>query len=139
MSEVTRPAAPSGLGNAGKKLWAVIVDDLPADMEFDARELEILRVGCKQADLVAQLETAIKKDGVMITGAAGQRRLNAATTELRQSRVALVRMLGELGIPADLAQPPETASSKRGRRAAEARWGRAEIHGSGQGRLGDAT
>lgn len=114
---------PSELGNAGRRLWRTIVEDIPEDVEFDARELETLRTACRQADLVAQLETAVKKDGVMIAGAKGQRRLNAAATELRQSRIALVRILGDLGIPEDVATAPETASSRRARRAAQSRWG----------------
>ena len=65
-------------------------------MEVDERELAILTLACRQADTVASLEAAVKRDGVMIPGAKGQRRLNATVTELRNGRLALTKLLGEL-------------------------------------------
>lgn len=67
------------------------------------------------------LERAVAADGVMIDGAAGQRRLNAAVTELRQGRIALARLLGELDVPSDEGKPV-SAASQRASRAAAARW-----------------
>jgi phage terminase small subunit len=133
-----RPRAPKGLGNTGRSTWRQILDDLDPELEFDARELAILRTACRQADLVTQLEQAVKKDGVMIQGAAGQRRLNATVTELRQSRLAFARLLGELGIPVDSGKP-ETAASQRARRAAHAKWGTQPGQPAEQGRLRSAT
>lgn len=98
---------PSKLGAAGKALWHDIADDMPDGLEFDQRELAVLATAARQADTIASLERAIKRDGVMIVGAAGQRRLNAAVTELRQGRVALARLLGELKVE------PETGGKPR--------------------------
>lgn len=116
-----RPAPPPGLASAGKRLWRAIVGDLAAGLELDERELAILAAAGRQADAVAALERSIARDGHMLRGAAGQRRLNAAVTEARQGRVALARLLGELDL-ADAAQAPQTASSQRARKAANVRW-----------------
>lgn len=132
-----RYPAPTELANAGRRLWIAIVADVPEDVEFDARELAILHTACRQADMVAQLETALKKDGVVVAGASGQRRLNGTVTELRQSRLALARLLGELGLPDEIAQP-ETAATRRARRAAESRWRTPPTLGADQGVLGNA-
>jgi P27 family predicted phage terminase small subunit len=113
--------APPGLRAAGKRLWRDIHHALPDDGELDERELAILAAACRQADDVAALEEAIAADGVMVAGAQGQTRLNAAVTECRQARLAVARLLGEL----DLSDPdaePRTARSRRARRAADARW-----------------
>jgi hypothetical protein len=123
MSKGKGPAVPSGLGNAGRRLWTAILGDLDDDYEFDQREMAILATACRQADTVASLERAVKADGVTIPGAAGQRRLNAAVTELRQGRIALARLLGDLDLPSE-ADKPTSAASRRASHAAQTRWTR---------------
>ena len=120
MTDHTPPTPPEGLAAAGRRLWVSILADLPSEMELEARELVVLEAACRQADAVAVLERAVKRDGVMVKGASGQRRLNGAVSEVRQGRIALARLLGDLDLPAE--QAPQTASSKRARRAAQTRW-----------------
>lgn len=122
MTELRHPA-PKGLGGAGRGLWSRIVGDLHDEAEFDARELELLRNACRQKDTESQLENAIKKDGVMLVGAQGQRKYNSAVTELRQCRLAISRMLGELGLEDEIGMQAQTAMSRRASRAANVRWG----------------
>lgn len=122
-----RPAsAPSGLGNTGRALWRSIHGALPTDaedaMEFDERELAILRQACRQADDIASLEGALKAAGVTVRGSKGQPRLNPIVTELRMARIALARLLGELDIPGGVAEQPATARSRRAQHAASVRW-----------------
>ena len=57
----------------------------------------------------------------MIEGAAGQKRLNAAVTELRQGRIALGRLLGQIDMPNEQRRSM-TESSRRASKAANARW-----------------
>ena len=109
-----RPNPPPDLLSAGKKLWKSIVADLPEAVELDARELALLAHASRQADDIAALERALKRDGVTISGSAGQPRLNAALTELRQGRIALARLLGGLDIPEE--EKTHTAASQRARR-----------------------
>jgi phage terminase small subunit len=117
------PKPPSALKSAGKSLWNAVLGDLPSHLELDARELEVLGTACAQADLNAALERAIKRDGVTVAGARGQRRLNAAVPELRQGRAALARLLEalDLGPGEGFSEAP---TSRRARRAAEGRWGK---------------
>jgi P27 family predicted phage terminase small subunit len=122
-NEVPVHPSPQGLGNAGKSLWAMIVNDLPDEGELDAREQTILRMACRQADLESQLDNALRKTGIMIRGAQGQEKMNPVVAELRNSRAALVRMLGELGLTDEVSQRVITAASRRAKRAADARWG----------------
>jgi phage terminase small subunit len=131
MTKPARPEPPESLESAGKRAWKALLSDLPDDWELTARETELLRNACRQADLVADLEAALEQEGVIVVGAAGQRRLNAVATELRQSRIALARLLGEIPIPDDDGEKPTTNASQRGQKAAQARWKK-------QGRKGPA-
>jgi phage terminase small subunit len=117
---MTNHKAPEGLAAAGRRLWRAIVGDLAEGMELDARELALLEAAARQADAVSVLERAVKRDGTMVKGASGQRRLNGAVSEVRQGRIALARLLGDLDLPAD--QAPRTASSRRAQKAAQVRW-----------------
>jgi hypothetical protein len=111
--------APQGLQEAGQALW----DRLTAEYQFDAREALVVAAAARQADDVARLEQLIAGEGVVTVGSAGQPRLSAAVTEVRQGRIALAKLLGELSIPVDEpAERTESAATRRARRAAEARW-----------------
>jgi hypothetical protein len=62
-----------------------------------------------------------RRAGMTVTGASGQRRLNAAVTELRQGRTALARLLEQvdLGTAQGFSEAP---ASRRAKKAADARW-----------------
>lgn len=118
------PTPPRSLRTAGKRTWKALLSDLRDGWELTNRELELLRNACAQADLTADLEAALKETGLVVEGAAGQKRLNAAATELRQSRLALARLLSEIPIPDEDGEPPVSPSSRRAREAANSRWSR---------------
>jgi len=120
MSDRTPPKTPEGLSAAGRRLWAAILADLPSELELEARELVVLEAAARQADVIASLERAVRRDGLMIRGASKQRRLNAAVAEIRQGRIAVARLLGELDLAGE--SVPQTAASQRARRAANVRW-----------------
>jgi hypothetical protein len=116
---VKPPRPPVGLAVAGRALWRSLV----AVYEFDPRELLVLRAAAAQADLVAQLEEVLASDGLVVPGSKGQLRLSAVAAELRQSRLALSRLLSDLAIPAASGQSL-SPGSVRGRKAANSRWNR---------------
>lgn len=120
--------APAGLKSAGRAVWNSILEDL-VEFELDARELLVLEAAARQADTNRALESALKDDGMIVEGSQGQRRLNAAVTELRQGRVALERLLASLALPNEEGKIL-TAAQKRAQAAAEARWGRGRRRGS---------
>jgi hypothetical protein len=97
---------------------------LPDGWDYDPREVANIEAACRQADLNAELEAALAADGVAVSGSRGQPTCNPIAAELRQGRLAVLRLLGEVGIPDPEAEKAETAASKRGRHAAEVRWSR---------------
>jgi hypothetical protein len=114
-----RSRQPAGLGVTGRRLWSGVV----AEFELDLREQEILRLAARQLDDVARLEQLLARDGPMAEGSQGQPRLSQVVGELRQSRIAASRLLGELRLP-DADEKPRTARSLRAERAANSRWDR---------------
>jgi hypothetical protein len=114
------PRPPAGLGTSGTALWR----SLWKTFGFDERETAILSAACRQADDVARLEVLLERDGPIVAGSKGQPRLTPIVAEIRQGRLALVRMLGELGLPADVKGRPVTSRSTHASVAANARWGR---------------
>lgn len=114
---MTSHRQPTGLGKAGRALWRSIT----AEWELDPRELALLSAACRQSDDVAALEAALATDGLVTLGSAGQPRMNAVITELRQSRMAVAKLLVDLRLPGDV-DPPMTATQARASRAATARW-----------------
>ena len=114
--ETSAPPPPENLGDAGRALWLACTDDI----EFDSHELPQLAMACAQADMIAMLEDALSEDGVLTAGSKGQTRVSGAVVELRQSRLALSRLLRALDLPGGDEQL--TPGQLRARRASEARW-----------------
>ena len=112
------PKPPNGLEKAGKRVWAAILDEFA----LDSRELLVLEQAARQADAVAALEAEIEGSGLLTRGSTGQMRLSQTVTELRMARLAVSKLLSDLALPD---RDEETAASRQGRKAAEARWGAA--------------
>ena len=112
-----RPRTPGGLEKPGKRLWSAILDEFA----LDSRELFVLEQAARQADAVAALEAEIEASGLVSRGSRGQMRLSPTVTELRQARLAVSKLLSDLALP-DV--DDTAAASRRGLKAAEARWGR---------------
>lgn len=89
------------MGASGRALWRAVLADLPADLELTATELAILEAGCRQLDLNVRLEELLDRDGLIVVGSQDQPRLTAVTTELRQGRLALERLLSSLRLRGD--------------------------------------
>lgn len=115
MTPNPRPKAPTGLQKAGKRVWRAVLEEF----DLDARELLVLEQAARQADAVEALEAEVEVSGLVTRGSAGQLRLSQTVTELRQARLAVSRLLSDLALPDT---DEELAASRRGRRAAEARW-----------------
>jgi len=112
---VNRRRAPDGLQKPGKRMWSAIL----TEFDLDERELLVLEQACRQADNVAALEAEIAASGLVTPGSKGQMRLSPTVTELRQARLAVSRLLTDLALPD---QDDQSEPSRRGRKAAEARW-----------------
>lgn len=112
---------PSGLGASGKALWRSVVAGLPNGWELDDRERAVLELACRQRDDVAALERSLSRSGRMVKGSRGQDRLHPAVAELRQARLAIGRLLGQLELP-NVEEEKKTAASQRASKAAQTRW-----------------
>jgi hypothetical protein len=112
---------PPGLDKAGAALWRRLI----GAYELDQWELTVVEAACRQADDVARLEALLAAGGLVIAGSAGQPRLAQAVTEVRQGRLALVRLLDTLRLPADdedVGHQGRNGRQVRTQRAAQSRW-----------------
>jgi hypothetical protein len=110
---------PTGLGPAGRALWAAILRDLPPGLEFDQRERELLRLAAQTADLAAALEDALASRGTIVPGSRGQDRVHPAVGALVGVRRAQAALLAQLDMTGE---GRVSANTRRARKAAEARW-----------------
>jgi hypothetical protein len=86
---------------------------LPDSHEWDERERALLELASRQAADIDLLEQDIADNGVRASGG----RLNQAVVEVRQSRVALARILAGVDVP-----DGASTTTLRARKAAAARW-----------------
>ena len=100
------------------RLVDAIRSSLPATHEWDERESALLDLASRQAADIDQLEADVEQRGVRVPGRGGEV-LNQSFSEVRQGRVALARILGQVDVPEST-----SPRSLHGRKAAEARWDR---------------
>ena len=106
--------APDGLQAAGRKLWGAVAAAFPPGWELDEREIEVLTMACRQADDNAALARALKRDGLVVSGASAQPRVNPAATEVRQGRLTVGQLLGQLHYPMKTNNRVPKPASERG-------------------------
>jgi hypothetical protein len=100
-----RPEPPANLGRAGKRAWRAAHAGLAPDLQFNGKELELLRAVCGQTDTVAALEEA------------------GAHKELGPARTALARLWTEVRLEVDASEGlAPGVVNRRAQRAAQARW-----------------
>jgi hypothetical protein len=87
------------------------MDDLPASHLLDAL--------CNTIDELVLLEQSVRKEGVLLKGARGQKISNPSLAALAKHRALLAKLIGDLFPAADA----ETMTQKAAR-AARARWHR---------------
>jgi hypothetical protein len=104
---------------AGELLRQDLDAALLPEQEWEEREAALLVLASRQADDIEKLEAVLAMEGPTVVGSTGQSRLNPAFAELRQSRLALARILG------DIRMPDEGVGSSRNIkkvRSAQRRW-----------------
>jgi hypothetical protein len=105
----------------GTELIEAIRTGLPSGVELDEREEAILDLAARQARDVAAAEADIAGRGYLVAGSRGQEVLNPSLAEVRQSRLALGKLLGQLDLPDSTKDAVRSAQH-----AAERRWGKAQ-------------
>jgi len=102
----------NGQLGAGVALEKMIRDDLPPHVELDPREEALLAAAAKQADDIAALSADVAERGHIVDGL-----VNPSVREVRQSRMALARLLAGIDLPA-----AASTTVLRAEKAARARW-----------------
>lgn len=116
--ENTPPAAPEGLGERGLRLWT----DTLADLDMDPDELLLLEEACRLADELDEMGVLLANSAMLSTGSRGQPVANPLIREIRGHRLALSRVLRQLGATRPGEDDQERLTpSQRGRKAAMAR------------------
>ncbi|MGW5210024.1 hypothetical protein ACWEQO_02080 [Streptomyces sp. NPDC004051] len=117
--EYTPPPAPDGLGERGLKLWTDTLEEL----ELDPDELLLLEEAARLADEIDRIAAALDAGELISRGSRGQPVANPLIREIRGHRLALSRLLRQLGATRPGEESGERSTpSERGRRAALSRW-----------------
>jgi phage terminase small subunit len=99
MAEVRRMQgyeAPEHLSEPRKTLYATLV----AQYAFDAASLELLRLLCEALDRLEEARQAVDEEGLVVPGRYGPR-ANPAVAIERDTRIAVARLLRELGLESE--------------------------------------
>jgi hypothetical protein len=110
------------LGVRGGKFW----DEVTGRWDLSLSESHILIECARMVDEIELLTAAIAKHGATVAGAAGQVRPNPALGEVRQHRIALARLLSQLGLPEPDGETLTTPRQASASSAARTRW---QAHG----------
>lgn len=120
MSKSAPPAAtPKGLGTRGRAFWRATT----SGFELSGPEVELLAEVCRTLDEIDGLRASVARDGTTVPGSTGQPRVHPALAQLGQHRLALGRLLAQLGLPDEAGDAVPSPVQARARRAAAARWG----------------
>jgi phage terminase small subunit len=115
------PRTPAGLSPRAAKFWR----DARKAFDFEQSDAELLTQVCRVMTNVDALDDAIAEHGTVTEGSRGQLVTNPAIGEVRQQRLALARLLGQLGLPdpeePDTPQVPTTRQAAS-RTANQFRW-----------------
>ena len=94
--ELNKANTPDSLGPAGTKLWESIIEDVAEGFFLDARELALLEKACGCADIIEAVEEALAESTATVVGPHGQTMVHPAIPELRQQRLAMLRLLNAI-------------------------------------------
>jgi hypothetical protein len=118
---VSRPRAPAGLGEAGRRFWR----EMAAAYEFAPAELETLRQACRVVDVLARIDEELAVADVVSVGSRGQPVRHPLLEASADQRALLDQLLRALSLP----MPDEDVGRRRSPQqvsAAQARWRQAK-------------
>jgi P27 family predicted phage terminase small subunit len=107
MAERRAPTRPARLSRESRALWRSIV----ADFALETHHLSILERACEALDRMREAQAAIAKDGAYVTDRYGSPKAHPALAVERDSRIAHLRAIRELGL--DLEAPATSRSPTR--------------------------
>lgn len=122
MADIRRRRPPQGLQKEGLKLWR----DVAKTHDLREDEIRLLERACRVLDTLAGLDTALDGADLILEGSRGQAIANPLLTERRLHEETLGRLLRQIGLQDEDAEPGSAgfSDSHKARRAAMARWNR---------------
>lgn len=106
-----------GLRVRGRRFWDAMVEAY----EFAPAEVELLAEVARSVDSLEALDRIIRAEGPVVVTEQGSK-VHPAQTEARQLRLALGRLLAQLGLPEE--EAVASPATIRARNAATTRWTR---------------
>jgi hypothetical protein len=118
---VNGPEMPSGLAEAGARLWSGTFAVQPdgSRLELRADELVLLAEACRLVDDVEAIRGELADQDLTAAGSMGQPVAHPLRSELHRTVGTLDRLLRTLALPDD----PAVSASWAGRNLARQRWG----------------
>lgn len=114
-----KPTLPKSLGAKSRKFWRSVT----GEFELRADELVLLENACREMDLIDRLNEALEYADIHVEGSQGQPVINPLFGEIRQHRLALKQLLGQLDLPeGDTDGAAAAGRSSAGRHLAAVRW-----------------
>ena len=111
MTKHTATRAPAGLATTAKAYWTCVT----STYDLDAPDLHLLAMACQHLTRAQQAAEQIEKDGCFVKDRWGVLKEHPGLSTERQSRLAALRSIRELGLSVEV---PETRppTSPRGYR-----------------------
>lgn len=98
---MSKPRTPNHLSKAAKTWFTSVVKAY----ELDETHLEILRMAAELRDRAENARQLVETDGAILTDRFGQQREHPAAKLERDSKIAFARMMRELGLSHEDAEP----------------------------------
>ena len=91
------PQAPSHLTPASKRWWHSVV----AEYRLEPHAIRLLTLAAEAWDRCAEARRLVKRDGLVVDGREGGMRPNPAVAIERDSRLAVAKLVAQLGLDID--------------------------------------
>lgn len=101
-----RPRAPRHLSREARALW----QDVVKEFDLERHHLAVLERACESLDRLRQAQAEIAADGITVTDRYGSPKAHPAIAIERDSRIAFLRAVRELGL--DLEAPASRPPSR---------------------------
>lgn len=115
------PRAPQGLGAAGRNLYAAITRRYQIRY---ADELPLVVQAAHVADLISDLQEALKGADLVVLGSQKQQVSNPLLSEIRAARTQLAALFRQLNLPNDEVDEGKPQKDPQRSKAAQSRWAR---------------
>jgi phage terminase small subunit len=104
------PAAPTGVGSRGKRLWKA----LHQSFSFSPDELELLSLAVECVDRAEKAQVILMREGVTSIDRFGQVKEHAAVTVRNSAETNAAKLLRQLGLRAEVERAIKNGNIRSG-------------------------